>query len=60
MAIHLLPLLLAKVVGKFAAKGAVHHGHQHLGGKIAKQGAQQAAKMAAQKAAKGRGKKDDK
>ena len=46
MAIHLIPLLLAKVAGKFAFKKAAHHGaHQTLGKKIAKEGARGKARM---------------
>jgi hypothetical protein len=54
MAIHFIPLLLAKVVGKLAfKKAAVHHGahaHHSLGRKIVKQGAKKAVNTAVDKA----------
>jgi hypothetical protein len=49
MAIHLIPLLLAKVAGKLALKkAAAHHGAHHaLGKKIAEQGAKEVLQRAA-------------
>ena len=59
MAIHLLPLLLAKVAGKLAAKKAVgHNGAKHaLGKKMAKEAAKSAGRTAVQEV-RDRNKKD--
>ncbi len=52
MAIHLLPLLLAKVAGKLIfKKAAVHHAAHHtLGRKIAKEAGQKAVSTAVNQA----------
>jgi hypothetical protein len=49
MAVHFIPLLLAKVAGKLLLKKtAAHHGAHHaLGRKIAKEGAKQVLRRAA-------------
>ncbi|MGA7325858.1 MAG: hypothetical protein WBX25_15565 [Rhodomicrobium sp.] len=61
MAIHLIPLLLAKVAGKLALKkAAVHGGHRSLAGNLLKEGGKQAAKSAVQGVAGHRDKKDSK
>jgi hypothetical protein len=58
MAVHLLPLLLAKIAGKLAFKKAVvhhaahHAAHHALGKKIVEEGGTQAAKKAAGHATK--------
>jgi len=52
MAIHFLPLLLAKVAGKLIfKKAAVHHAaHHSLGRKIAKEGVKKAVSTAVNQA----------
>jgi hypothetical protein len=58
MAIHLIPLLLAKVAGKLALKKAAgHHGAHALGRKIAKEGVKEAARRAEDRMSKSDDKK---
>ncbi len=67
MALHLLPLLLAKVAGKFVAKKAIAHvghhaarhaAHQTLGSKVVKNAAQKAADTIIDKATARRNRKE--
>ncbi len=61
MVVHLIPLLLAKVAGKFAVKkAAVHGAHRSLAGNALKAGGKQAAKSAVQGIVSPKDKKDGK
>ncbi len=61
MAFHLLPFLLAKVAGKYAAKKAIAHHTvgQVLGKKVAQEAAKQGAVSAVRSGWRRRGKEDD-
>ncbi len=52
MAIHLIPLFLAKVAGKFVFKKAAHHGaHRSLVRKVVKEGGKKVIEQAVDRGA---------